>query len=128
MQLRRLKNKLFRAATFCLVSSVFIVKIFPYENLAGVLGVCFFTCALFALFKNEKLIDLAHSKKYRFSFVRQLFNLESLVFHILPKKFKNLSIHFTIFSVVFLFSVFTGEWIYLLVFAPLILVQSFLYR
>ena len=109
MQLRRLKNKFFRATTFCLISSIFIVNVFPHENLAGVLGVCFFTCALFVLFKNEKLIDLAHSKKYRFSLIRQLFNLESLVFHILPKKLKNLSVHFTIFSVVLLFKLFVRE-------------------
>lgn len=128
MWLRRLKNKFFRATIFCLFSTIFIVNIFPYENLAGVLGVLFFTCALFVLFKNEKLIDLAHSKKYRFSFIRQLFNLESFAFYILPKKFKNLSIHFTIFIVVLLFSIFTGEWLYLLVFAPLILILNFLYR
>lgn len=128
MYLKRIKNRIFRAATFCVLSSIFIINIFAFKNVIGVLGVTFFTISFFILFRDEKLIDLAHSKKYRFSFVRQIFYFENLMYSLAPKSLRNYSTHLSIILIVLIFSFVISDLILLPICIVILLILSLIYR
>ena len=111
----KLKNRFFRAITFCILSSIFIVKILPHQNLMGLLGVIFFTVSFFIILKDEKMIDLAHSKKYRFSLIRQIFFLENLVYSFLPQKIKKFSGEILPLLMIGVFSIISREVAHILI-------------
>jgi len=124
----RFKNKLVRAFTFCLISSILIITVMPHQSFMGILGVTFFTVAFFLIFRDEKLIEKAFSKRYRFSLIRQLYNLENLVYSRLPQKFKKYSTQFSILFIISIHALFIEEMTYLIISLPLVLIISWIYR
>ncbi len=122
MRVRRLKNKLVRALTFSFVSSFFIVQIINYQHAMTIIGPVMFAVAFYFTFKSEKLINLAHSSRYRFSFLRQVFNYENFVHSKLPNRFQNFSVIISILLILCVFSVLTRDLSSLLVCTPLIFI------
>ena len=115
MQIRRFKNKLIRAIIFCFSSTLFFSFIIYSQNLMGITGVIFLTSSLFYIFQNEKMIDLANSKRYRFSLVRQIFNVEMFIHTLLSEKFKKFSTDISIFLIPCLFIIWSQDfWLFLL--------------
>ena len=124
----RFKDKFVRACTFCLISSILIMLVIPYQSFMGILGVTFFTVAFFLIFRDEKLIEKAFSKRYRFSLIRQIYNLENLIYSKLPQKLKKYSTQFSIFFIISIHALFTEEMTYIMTSVPLVLILSWIYR
>lgn len=104
-----LKNKIIRAAIFCFLSTLFFVNVLKYQNMMGSCGVILFTCSFYFVFRHEKLIDMANSSKYRFSFLRQVFNFENFVYLNLPNKLKKFSVEISIMAIVSIYSFFISD-------------------
>jgi len=126
LNLRYLKNRIIRAAIFCFLGTVFILNIINHQNLMGFIGVLLFTISFYFIFRSEKLINAVETKRYRFSFLRQVFVFESFIYSNLPRKIKNLSVHCSILLVVFGFSLFTKEIYYIVESVMLLFLLSFI--
>jgi len=92
----------------------------------GFIGVLLFTISFYFIFRSEKLINAVETKRYRFSFLRQVFVFESFIYSNLPRKIKNLSVHCSILLVVFGFSLFTKEIYYFVESTMLLFLLSFI--
>lgn len=122
MRVRRLKNKLVRALTFSFVSSLFIVEIIKYQNAMTIIGPIMFAISFYFTFRSEKLINLAHSNRYRLSFLRLIFNYENFIYSRLPHRVKNFSVIISILLILCVFSMLTRDLSPLLVCTPLIFI------
>ena len=93
MQIKIFKNKLIRAITFCTISTLFIKNIIRHDDFSSILAIIFMTSSIIIIFGNEKMINMAGKKKYRFSFLRILFNLENVIYSVAPIKLKPYSVY-----------------------------------
>mgnify|MGYP001483766951 CR=1 FL=1 len=125
---KRAKNRAIRAITLCVLSSIFILEILKYQSAMAVLGVAMFTVSFYFIFKNEKMIDLVHSRKYRFSFLRQLFNFENFIYMKLPLSLRRFSIEFSVILIIVIFSIIAKEILFLIISIPLLIILSLIYR
>ena len=125
---KRAKNRAIRAITLCVLSSIFILEILKYQSAMAVLGVAMFTVSFYLIFKNEKMIDLVHSRKYRFSFLRQIFNFENFIYMKLPLSLRRFSIEFSVILIIVIFSIIAKEILFLIISIPLLIILSLIYR
>jgi hypothetical protein len=125
MRIRRFKNQIIRALVFCILGSLFVAQITYYQDAMGVFGAGMFTISFYLIFNSEKMINLAHSKRYRFSLLRQVFNYESFIYSKLPERFKKFSVAIAALIVVTTFSLYIGDPIFIFVCVPLLAVLSF---
>ena len=97
MRIKLFRNRLARALAYCFLSTMFIYLCIDKQEVSSAFAVIFITTATMIAFRSEKIIDIGSKKKYRFSLLRTLFNLENIIYTILPPRFKDYSLYLLCF-------------------------------